>query len=147
MNTSGPTQLLSGAKATPLDTRSLPGKEWRSTALSGIMPVLVARAAPRRVFRTLEAKMKQAVCRNLRIRGRVQGVGYRWSLCAEAQRLALSGWVRNRHDGSVEALVSGPPEAVDALLLWARRGPSMARVDSILCSEGNAAEIGSSAGF
>lgn len=91
--------------------------------------------------------MEQAVCHNLRIRGRVQGVGYRWSFCAEAQRLALAGWVRNRHDGTVEALVCGPPGAIEELLRWARRGPSMARVDSILCSEGNAAEIGSSAGF
>jgi acylphosphatase len=47
--------------------------------------------------------------------------------------------VRNRRDGSVEALVSGPLEAVDALLLWAQRGPSMARVDHVvLCNEGNA---------
>jgi acylphosphatase len=70
--------------------------------------------------------MSQTICRNLRISGRVQGVGYRWSLCAEAERLGLSGWVRNRRDGSVEALVSGPVEALDALLLWAQHGPSMA---------------------
>ncbi len=91
--------------------------------------------------------MSQAICRNLRILGRVQGVGYRWSLCAEAERLGLVGWVRNRRDGSVEALVSGPLEAVDALLLWAQRGPAMARVESVLCNEGNAAEIGIAAGF
>lgn len=91
--------------------------------------------------------MSQTICRNLRIRGRVQGVGYRWSLCAEAQRLGLTGWVRNRQDGSVEALVSGPVEAVDALLLWAQRGPSMARVDAVLCNAGNAAEVGTNPGF
>ena len=91
--------------------------------------------------------MSEAICRNLRVRGRVQGVGYRWALCAEASRLGLSGWVRNRHDGSVEALVRGPAEAVDALLLWAHRGPSMARVDSVLCNEGNAGEIGTRTGF
>jgi acylphosphatase len=91
--------------------------------------------------------MSQTICRNLRIRGRVQGVGYRWSLCTEAARLGLVGWVRNRHDGSVEALVSGPVEAVDALVLWAKRGPAMARVDSVLCNEGNAAELGAAAGF
>lgn len=91
--------------------------------------------------------MSQTICRNLRIHGRVQGVGYRWSLCVEAERLGLSGWVRNRRDGSVEALVSGPAEALDALLLWAQRGPPMARVDRVLCNEGNAAEIGSMDGF
>lgn len=91
--------------------------------------------------------MKEAVCRSLRIHGRVQGVGYRWSLCAEAERLCLSGWVRNRRDGSVEALVCGPVEAVDALTVWAHRGPSMARVDSVLSSEGNASDILAGRGF
>ncbi|EXI71130.1 MAG TPA: acylphosphatase [Candidatus Accumulibacter phosphatis] len=91
--------------------------------------------------------MSRTICRQLSIRGRVQGVGYRWSLCAEAGRLGLRGWVRNRRDGSVEALVSGPVESVDALLLWAQRGPSMARVDSVVCSEGNAGEIGARTGF
>lgn len=91
--------------------------------------------------------MSEAVCRNLRIHGRVQGVGYRWALCAEASRLGLSGWVRNRRDGSVEALVYGPVEAVEALVVWAHRGPSMARVDSVFCNEGNAGELPSRTGF
>ncbi|MEF8730785.1 MAG: acylphosphatase [Candidatus Accumulibacter meliphilus] len=91
--------------------------------------------------------MGDEVCRNLRIHGRVQGVGYRWSLVVEATRLGLRGWVRNRRDGSVEALVSGSLEAVDALLVWAHRGPSMARVDRVLCNEGNAGELGSHSGF
>ncbi|MCM8594630.1 acylphosphatase [Accumulibacter sp.] len=87
------------------------------------------------------------ICRNLRVHGRVQGVGYRWTLCAEAERLGLSGWVRNRRDGSVEALVSGMPEAIDALVVWAWRGPSMARVERVSCSEGNAAELGPAGRF
>ncbi|MBE2260013.1 MAG: acylphosphatase [Rhodobacteraceae bacterium] len=91
--------------------------------------------------------MSEVICRNLRIRGRVQGVGYRWALSAEAQRLGLSGWVRNRRDGSVEALVRGPVEAVDALIVWAHRGPAMARVDSVLSNQGNVAEIGTGDGF
>lgn len=91
--------------------------------------------------------MSDAICRHLNIHGRVQGVGYRWSLCAEAQRLGLAGWVRNRRDGSVEALVVGPPEAVDALTLWAERGPSMARVERVVSNPGNAAEVDAGGGF
>lgn len=64
----------------------------------------------------------------LRIAGRVQGVGYRESLRAEARRLGVTGWVRNRLDGSVEAVVQGLPASVDAVVAWARRGPAAARV-------------------
>lgn len=91
--------------------------------------------------------MSQTICRNLRIYGRVQGVGYRWALCAEAQRLGLVGWVRNRQDGTVETLVSGAAEAVEALVVWARRGPAMARVERVLVNEGNGAELPASVGF
>jgi acylphosphatase len=66
--------------------------------------------------------------RRLRIFGTVQGVGYRDALRFEAQRRALTGWVRNRLDGSVEALIQGAPEAVDALIAWARCGPPAAHV-------------------
>lgn len=69
--------------------------------------------------------------RLLRIEGRVQGVGYRDWMCREAARLGLDGWVRNRADGSVQALVAGPDAAVQALLAAARRGPTLARVDRI----------------
>jgi acylphosphatase len=70
--------------------------------------------------------------RLLRIEGRVQGVGYRDWMCRTALRLGLHGWVRNRPDGSVEALVAGPDEKVQALLEAAQRGPLQARVDRIL---------------
>ncbi len=95
------------------------------------------RAGARRWSRALS----EAICTNLRITGRVQGVGFRWSLCAEAQALGLAGWVRNRRDGSVEALLYGPPAAVDRLRQWAQRGPPMARVDRVVSNDGNVAEI------
>ena len=69
--------------------------------------------------------------RSLRIRGRVQGVGFRYSMRLEARRLGVTGWVRNRHDGSVEALVQGPDDAVQALIAWTRHGPPGARVTDI----------------
>ena len=69
--------------------------------------------------------------KRLVIIGRVQGVGYRAWMVHKAQRLGLSGWVRNRLDGSVEALVAGDIAAVEELLRLCRRGPRMAMVVSI----------------
>jgi acylphosphatase len=68
---------------------------------------------------------------HLRIFGMVQGVGYRHAMQAEARRLGLAGWVRNRRDGSVEALASGDEAAVRALTEWAGRGPPRARVERV----------------
>ena len=65
---------------------------------------------------------------HLRIAGRVQGVGFRESLVAEAERRRVHGWVRNRRDGTVEALLHGAADAVESLIAWARRGPPAARV-------------------
>ncbi len=73
--------------------------------------------------------------RLLRIRGHVQGVGYRNALQSEAIRRQLSGWVRNRRDGSVEALVAGPVEDLDAMIDWARRGPPAAVVAQVTWTE------------
>lgn len=65
------------------------------------------------------------------VHGVVQGVGYRWGCVREAERLGVSGWVRNLRSGGVELAAEGPPDAVDALLAWVRRGPSGARVMSL----------------
>jgi acylphosphatase len=71
------------------------------------------------------------VTRRLRIHGRVQGVSYRACAQEEATRLGLRGWVRNRSDGSVEALVIGAETEVDTFIGWARRGPPKAAVTRV----------------
>lgn len=71
----------------------------------------------------------------LRITGRVQGVGYRAWVLGEAARLGLRGWVRNRGDGSVEALTTGDESAVEAMIAACRRGPLLARVDQVAVSD------------
>lgn len=65
------------------------------------------------------------------IEGRVQGVGYRAFLIGEALALDLAGWTRNRRDGSVEAVAAGTRAALDALVVAARRGPRLARVEAV----------------
>jgi acylphosphatase len=67
----------------------------------------------------------------LLVTGLVQGVGYRETMRREAAALGVNGWVRNRPDGSVEAMVDGPPDAVRALIDWAWRGPRAARVAGV----------------
>lgn len=63
--------------------------------------------------------------------GLVQGVGFRWSTLHEAQRRGLSGWVRNLHDGTVEAEVEGPEDTVEEMLEWLAIGPRYARVTDL----------------
>ncbi len=65
------------------------------------------------------------------IHGRVQGVYFRDSMRREAQTLTVAGWVRNRSDGTVEAVVQGNPDDVDAIVRWVRRGPARAQVERV----------------
>jgi acylphosphatase len=65
------------------------------------------------------------------IRGRVQGVGYRYWLGQQAMARGLEGWVRNRRDGSVEALFAGPADGVLAMIAACRRGPASSRVEAV----------------
>ena len=75
--------------------------------------------------------------KHLHIFGLVQGVGFRYHFAEQAQFLGITGWVRNRRGGSVEAMIEGAPEAVEAMLAWARRGPAAASVERV---DVNAAE-------
>jgi acylphosphatase len=68
----------------------------------------------------------------LAIHGRVQGVFFRDAMRREAQRLDITGWVRNRSDGSVEAAVQGEPDAIDAIVRWTHHGPQHAQVARVV---------------
>jgi acylphosphatase len=69
--------------------------------------------------------------RHIRVRGRVQGVGFRNALRDEAERNGVTGWVRNCRDGSVEALLQGETQAITAIIAWARHGPPGANVSAL----------------
>jgi acylphosphatase len=74
-------------------------------------------------------------CRHFYVSGRVQGVAFRMSAYAEAQRLGVTGWVRNLADGRVEALACGTPASLEAFEAWLRRGPAHARVEGVTREE------------
>jgi len=69
------------------------------------------------------------------VRGGVQGVGYRWTARLTAGEVGVSGWIRNRADGSVEAEVEGDPARVDEMLAWMAEGPPGASVDGAEVTE------------
>jgi acylphosphatase len=84
--------------------------------------------------------MSQAILQVM-IRGRVQGVGYRAWLESQASTCGLEGWVRNRRDGSVEALFAGPPKHVAEMVALCRHGPPSSRVDSVTSETASADEL------
>ena len=66
------------------------------------------------------------------ITGLVQGVGFRYAMAAQARLLGVTGWVRNRRDGSVEAMIAGDAGQVEEMLAWSHIGPAGAAVDNVL---------------
>ena len=92
----------------------------------------------------VEGAGRTATARHVRIEGRVQGVWYRGWTVQEAMRLRLSGWVRNRSDGSVEALFAGSDEVVAEMVLLCWQGPPSADVTNVIARP---ADVPERAGF
>lgn len=89
--------------------------------------------------------MSESVRARVVISGRVQGVAFRMETQWAAERIGVTGWVRNRRDGTVEATLEGDKRRVEEMLQWCRRGPALARVDTVDISWENFA--GEFAGF
>jgi acylphosphatase len=70
--------------------------------------------------------------KRLLISGVVQGVGFRYSMTAQARLLGITGWVRNRRDGSVEAMICGSAVQIEEMLAWSRIGPAGSSVDKLI---------------
>ena len=87
------------------------------------------------------------IVRRIVVEGYVQGVGYREFTRRAALRLGVSGWVRNRSDGAVEALIYGQPAAVEALVAEMRRGPRFAAVESLSVIEHDEMDGGGNGNF
>ena len=90
--------------------------------------------------------MSDSVIRHIVVHGRVQGVGYRAFVEDEAHQRGLQGWVRNRRDGSVEALFAGPADDVEAAIEACRRGPFSARVSALDQREGTDVDLAKRSG-
>ena len=78
----------------------------------------------------------ERITRRLVITGRVQGVGFRFYMERKAREHGVAGWVRNRRDGTVEAMIQGNANAVEAMIAWARRGPPSAVVADVTIADG-----------
>lgn len=84
------------------------------------------------------------ICKHCIITGRVQGVFYRQSTQEKAMQLGITGWVRNCENGDVEAFICGEENRIEELLQWLKKGPSRARVDSLVATP---AELKAHEGF
>lgn len=81
------------------------------------------------------------MAKHLSISGIVQGVGYRINFQEQARALRLSGWIRNRRDGSVEAIIDGNPAALDQIIAWAWQGPPGGQVDHVEIRDADTSQI------
>ena len=79
-----------------------------------------------------------AAIRQVVVRGRVQGVGYRVWVMRQAELRSLDGWARNRRDGSVELLLAGPPDVISEMVAVCRQGPPSSRVEAVNDEPGHA---------
>ena len=84
----------------------------------------------------------EGITKHLLIAGHVQGVGFRFYMQRKARELGLAGWVRNRRDGSVEAVVQGNDGAVDTMIAWAQRGPASAVVVDVQVTDATGDYVG-----
>ncbi|MEH6687590.1 MAG: acylphosphatase [Halopseudomonas sabulinigri] len=75
-----------------------------------------------------------AICMQVKVSGKVQGVGFRQAAVQQATKLSIDGWVRNEDDGTVSALLCGNTEAVEVMLAWLGKGPSSAQVGGLAAS-------------
>lgn len=75
------------------------------------------------------------ICRQCRVQGRVQGVSFRYATQRKALELGVTGYARNRNDGSVEVLVCGEEKAVTSLCQWLWKGPALAQVSDVQCEQ------------
>ena len=78
---------------------------------------------------------------SIRVSGKVQGVGFRYSALKKAAELELRGYVRNERDGSVYLEIEGSPDAVTEMIHWCRKGPSFGRVDNLSLEEGTPRDL------
>jgi len=76
-------------------------------------------------------EQKETIRARVIVSGRVQGVWFRGTACERARELGVSGWVRNRPDGNVEAVIEGPRRQVRQMVAWCYRGPRMAQVQHV----------------
>lgn len=79
----------------------------------------------------MQADEPQSIRAHVVVHGRVQGVWFRGTTREEARKLGLTGWVKNRWDGTVEAVFEGPASSVRRMVSWCHRGPRMAQVESV----------------
>src|SRR6478609_495270 len=98
-------------------------------------------SAPARSGRAQDRRIPMTFIRHVVFRGRVQGVGFRAFVEDEAARTGVEGWVRNRRDGTVEAVFAGDPKAVEDTIAACRKGSYAARVDGIEARDGREDEL------